>query len=116
MRSFLFACSLVAALAAACEPSPCQQLTAAWKQCWCGGATPSTTRSQEAIDRSCASDDAFLSSSDTPVPEAERTAIARCDAADASWASDRMQNSECRAGGSYVCGSARVEAVCTPPA
>lgn len=116
MRALLCSCAVAAGLATACQPSPCQQLTTDWKTCWCGGATPTTTRSQDAIDRTCASDETFLRSADTPVPEAERTALERCDEADASWATGRMENSECRAGGSYVCGSARVEDVCTPPA
>jgi hypothetical protein len=116
MRAWVLA-ALVAALAiAGCQPSPCQQLTAAWKKCWCDGATPSTTRSQDAIDSTCASDDTFLTSPDTPVPEAERAAINRCDDDDAAWATTRMDNSECRPGGSYVCGSSRGSDVCTPPA
>ena len=116
MRARLGNAVVVTLALSGCQPTPCQQLLAAWKQCWCDGATPSTTRSQEAIDRTCASDDAFVKPPDTPLPEPERNAIARCNDDDSDWATTRMQNSECRAGGSYVCGSSnRGDDLCAPP-
>ncbi|MBN2360010.1 MAG: hypothetical protein JXR83_11200 [Deltaproteobacteria bacterium] len=116
MRGTLVAVGAAVLAIAGCQPSPCQHLLTTWKQCWCDGATPSTTRTQEAIERTCDSEDAFVTSPDSPVPEPERTAIARCDDTDAAWATARMANSECRAGGSYVCGSSsQGDDVCTPP-
>jgi hypothetical protein len=101
-------------LAAACAPTPCQQLTRAWMECWCAGATPSTTRPQSSIDEACASEQAFLESP-VAVPEAERAALSRCDDEDAAWAEQRLAQSECRDGGSYVCGGAAGDDVCMPP-
>ena len=116
MRCDRAAGSLLAllALATGCAPSPCQQLTRAWMDCWCQGATPSTTRPQSSIDEACASEQAFLESP-AAVPEAERAALSRCDDEDAVWAEKRLAQSECSDGGSYVCGGAAGDDVCMPP-
>lgn len=99
-------------LSLACAPSPCDEMTEQWKACWCDGATPSTTRPQSSIDEACASRDAFINSS--AVPESDRKALLRCNEEDALWAQARMDASECRSGGSFVCGG-RDPQVCLPP-
>ncbi|MFH1812056.1 MAG: hypothetical protein ABIJ09_25175 [Pseudomonadota bacterium] len=98
----------------ACEPTPCEQLARTWMECWCAGATPSTTRPQSSIDEACASEQAFLASP-VAVPEAERTALTRCDDDDAIWAQQRLDQSECRGGGSFVCGGTASDSACMPP-
>ncbi len=95
-----------------CAPSPCDTLADTWKDCWCAGATPSTTRPQASIDEACVSREAFVDSA--AVPESDRVAIKRCDEKDAEWASARVAASECREGGSYVCGGSDPQ-VCLPP-
>lgn len=96
-----------------CTPSPCDQLVDTWMTCWCEGATPSTTRPQSSIDEACASPQAFV---DSPVtlPDPEQQALARCDDDDAVWAEARINASECREGGAYVCGGSDPSA-CYPP-
>ena len=110
---FALACAVALSSALGCAPSPCDELADQWKQCWCAGATPSTTRPQHSIDEACVSRDAFLQSP-VAVPDSDRKAILRCDEQDARWAQARMDASECRAGGSYVCGGSDPQ-VCLPP-
>lgn len=109
------AAGLPLALAVGCEPSPCEELVEAWMQCYCDGAKPTTTRPQSSIDEACASPEAFVSSDGSPLPAPEREAIERCDEGDATWAGERIDRSECRAGGSYVCGGSAEETACLPP-
>ena len=97
-----------------CAPSPCDELADEWKDCWCGGVQPGTTLPQQSIDEACESRESFVNSGYT-IPDAERAAINRCSEEDARWASRRMEASECREGGSYVCGGDRADTVCMPP-
>jgi len=106
--------ALIAALGA-CEPSPCDALVEAWMTCFCEGAAPNTTRPQGSIDTACASPEAFLEPPHSPVPDPERAALQRCDDPDATWATERLELSECREGGALVCGGSSAADACMPP-